>query len=45
MDLLDTSGLVFFFYYSVSVLVGGNRNGNDELHGANVMVIGRVTIK
>lgn len=45
MDLLDTSGLVFFFYHSVSILVGGNGNGNDELHGTNVMVIDRNAVK
>lgn len=46
MDLLDTSGLVFFLLFiSVSILMGGNGNGNDELRGANVRVIDRITIK
>lgn len=45
MDLLDTSGLVFFFHYPVFILVGRNGNGNDELHGTNVKVIDRITIK
>lgn len=44
LDLLDTSGLVFIFL-SVPILVGREGNGNDELHGANVRVIDRITVK
>lgn len=33
------------FFLSVSILVGGNGNGTDELHGANVRVIDRITVK
>lgn len=43
--LLDTSGLAFYFLLSVSILVGGNGNGTDELHGANVRVVDRITVE
>lgn len=34
-----------FFLLSVSILVGGNGNETDELHGAHVRVIDRITVK